>query len=500
MLFKDKGTYDALTKTAIIMRDGVYTYLAGELPFVDFKDGIEPDTKLRVYRSPESVRAAYKRFKELGKVPVVFEHPAEDLDLKDYSQGYGYDPELIEEGINVAIKCKLKLQDDSREAYEELGIREISCGWSGDFREAKSEDDPFDYEQTFEEFNHIALVPEGRCGTLCSIKDQKGADKNMKAKKVKDCKDSLIKAGKYLDELTTIAKSSEEIEDSHAEGLLTAIQGLKEAISGFEAFAQQENKEPMLDEDPAKKEDEVEDKKAAEADLKNAIANRDPEAIREAREDLASAKTIEDEDTKLPEDEVEVKEVVEDECKDEEIVEDEASEEDKRKLIGEADAIAMKPADEFEGGAEEKFRTLTKKLEELGYSKSSRGTANDAKASVLDAKTKAYLTKRINDATNLGMKLAVKRFHDVLPYIADGTISFADIKPGMTPCEIKQKFVQEKTGKLIEDTKALNVAFEIATQASFNDAWKVKDFHADVLDEKANDVDMIGVKRNKGDK
>lgn len=476
MLFKDKGTYDALTKTAIIMRDGVYTYLAGELPFVEFKDGIEADTKLRVYRSPESVRAAYKRFKELGKVPVVFEHPDEDLDLKDYSQGYGYDPELVEEGINVAIKCKLKLQDDSREAYEELGIREISCGWSGDFREAEHENDPYDYEQTFEEFNHIALVPEGRCGTLCSIKDQKNGA-NMKAKKVKDAKDSLIKAGKYLDEIAEIAKSSEEIEDSHAEGLLTAIQGLKEAISGFEAFAQQENKEPMLDEEPKEEKDPKEE-------------------------------IVQDEDGKLPEDEVEVKEVVEDEepkeeADKEEVVDechDEAPEEDKRKLISEADAIAMKPADEFEGGAEEKFRTLTKKLEELGYSRSSRGTANDAKASVLDAKTKAYLTKRINDATNLGMKLAVKRFHDVLPYIADGTISFADVKPGMTPCEIKQKFVQEKTGKLIEDTKALNVAFEIATQASFNDAWKVKDFHADVLDEKANDVDMIGVKRNKGDK
>lgn len=467
MLFKDKGTYDALTKTAIIMRDGVYTYLAGELPFVEFKDGIEADTKLRVYRSPESVRAAYKRFKELGKVPVVFEHPAEDLDLKDYSQGYGYDPELVEEGINVAIKCKLKLQDDSREAYEELGIREISCGWSGDFREAEHENDPYDYEQTFEEFNHIALVPEGRCGTLCSIKDQKGV--NMKVK----MKDSFIKAGKYLDEMTETIKSSEEIEDSHAEGLLTAIQGLKEAISGFEAFAKQENKEPMQDEEPKQEGEDI----------------------------------VEDEDGKLPEDKVEVKEVVEDEDpkaeEKEEVVEDcndEAPEEDKRKLISEADAIAMKPADEFKGGAEEKFRTLTQKLEALGYSRSSRGTANDAKASVLDAKTKAYLKQRIEDATNLGMKLAVKRFHDVLPYIADGTIPFADVKPGMTPCEIKQKFVEDKTGKLIKDTKALNVAFEIATAASFNDAWKVnKDFHADVLDEKANAVDMIGVKRQ-GDK
>ena len=523
MLFKDKGTYDSLTKTAVIMRDGVYTYMAGELPFLELKDGMEIDTKLRVYRSPESVRAAYQRFKELGKIPVVFEHPEEDLDLKDYSQGYGYDPELVEEGINVAIKCKLKLQEDSREAYEELGIREISCGWSGDFREAEHENDPYDYEQTFEEFNHIALVPEGRCGTLCSIKDQKNGA-HMKAKKVKDAKthDSLIKAGKYLDEIAEIAKKSEEIEDSHAEGLLTAIQGLKEAISGFEAFASQEEKEPMQDEAA----EGVDESNGEASPVKTETTDAEPQ-----KEDV-----IEDEDGKLEEADVKVKEVndisynevdkvasegerkglkgkdlekyvlehfkgrdIEDECKDEAAVTDEVPEEDKRKLIGEADAIAMKSADEFEGGAEEKFRTLTKKLEELGYSASSRGTANDAKASVLDAKTKAYLKKRIDDATNLGMKLAVKRFHDVLPYIADGTISFADIKPGMTPCEIKQKYVEEKTGKRITDTKALNVAFEIATKASFNDAWKVKDFHADVLDEKANDVDMIGVKR-KGDK
>lgn len=51
---------------------------------------------------------------------------------------------------------------------------------------------------------------------------------------------------------------------------------------------------------------------------------------------------------------------------------------DKREILREADAIAMKPASEFKGGAEEKFRTLTKKLEQLSYNKSSRGTADNA--------------------------------------------------------------------------------------------------------------------------
>lgn len=514
MKFKDNGSYDALTKTAVIMRDGVYTYLAGEFPGTLTEDA-DPETKLRVYRSPESVKAAFKRFKELGKIPVIFEHPDKDLDLKDYSQGYGYDPELIEDGINLAIKCKLKLRDESQEAYEELGIREISCGWSGDF--VKSEDTSvYDYEQTFDEFNHIALVPEGRCGTLCSIKDRKGANMKLKARKIKDADHAKLvkKAGKYMDEIAKLAKESEEIEDSHAEGLLTAIKGLKEAISGFEAFASQENKEPMLDEEVEEDEEVVEDEAAA-------------------KKELDSTETIEDEDeaTDLPEAEVEVKEVndfspsevlaeadeaerkglkgkdvekhllkkfkgrdINDECEDEAVIEDEDV--DKRKLISEVDAIAMKPADEFKGGAEEKFRTITKKLEELGYNSSSRGTMNDAKVRVLDSKTKRYLDARIKDAAELGMKLAVKRFHDVLPFIADGTISFADIKPGMTPCDIKQKFVEEKTGKRYNDAKSLNVAFDIATKAQFNDGWKGSEtFHADVLDKKADDIDSIGVKR-----
>lgn len=467
MIFKDNGTYDAATKTAIIMRDGVYTYLAGEFPGELTKDAA-PDTKLRVYRSPESVKAAFKRFQELGKIPVVFEHPDEDLDLKDYSQGYGYDPELIEDGINLAIKCKLHLEDESLEAYDE-GIREISCGWNGALKEADDKS-IYDYEQTFEEFNHIALVPEGRCGTLCSIKDQKnGAKMKVKAKKIKDAKTaaaSISKAKKYMDEMSKMVKSSEEIEDSHAEGLLTAIKGLKEAISGFEAFASQENMEP----EPGKD-----------------VTDENPDELEEAEVDV---KEIHDEDEEAREAERAGEEIHEEEedIKDEDV--------DKRKLLREADAIAMKPASDFEGGEEEKFRTLTKKLEALGYNRSSRGKANDAKARVLDSKTKRYLDARIKDAANLGMKLAVKRFHDVLPFIADGTIPFEDIKPGMTPCEIKQRFVEEKTGRRFTDAKRLNVAFDLATRAQFNDGWNRREsFHADVLDEKAEAIAAIGTHR-----
>lgn len=59
---------------------------------------------------------------------------------------------------------------------------------------------------------------------------------------------------------------------------------------------------------------------------------------------------------------------------------------DKREILREADAIAMKSASDFKGGEEEKFATLTKKLEELSYNKSDRGTSDNEKEDDDDTK------------------------------------------------------------------------------------------------------------------
>lgn len=50
---------------------------------------------------------------------------------------------------------------------------------------------------------------------------------------------------------------------------------------------------------------------------------------------------------------------------------------DKRELIREVMAIAAKPNEDFEGGEREKEETIAKKLEEMSYNRSERGTAND---------------------------------------------------------------------------------------------------------------------------
>ena len=480
-----KGYFDSETKTALIMRDGVYTYLAMEFPgLVGIGAGKEnnPFAKLRVYRSKDSVKAAYERFKELGKIPVVLNHPAKDLDRNDFSQGYGYAPELVDEGANLAIKCKLELNADSLEAYKD-GIREISCGWSGDFVEPSAEDKKlYDFEQTFRDFNHIALVSEGRCGSLCSIKDSKankdkqkdsqeglngliGAEKAEKkgATKMSDKKKLFSDACKYIDELEKVvaeAKKSETVEDSHAEGLLNAVKGLKDVIKGLEEFAKEENKEIP---------EAAEPKEPAEEGAE--VENGDAGAEETTKVVPVEGKPGEDGKT-----EDEAPEAAE------------GDEEDKRQILREADKVAMLPISEFEGGEEEKFRTLTALLEKLGYGADRAKKVNDA-----------AIAKRITDAKNEGMKIAVKRFHDVLPFIADGTIPFSDIKAGMTPCEIKQKFVEERTGIKYNDAASLGVAFEVVAKSVAAESWNIKDTKApqNLLDEKMAEVANIGMGQKK---
>ena len=500
-----KGYFDSETKTALIMRDGVYTYLAMEFPsLVGIGAGKEnnPFAKLRVYRSKDSVKAAYERFKELGKIPVVFNHPDKDLDRNDFSQGYGYAPELVDEGANLAIKCKLELNADSLEAYKD-GIREISCGWSGDFVEPSAEDKKlYDLEQTFSDFNHIALVSEGRCGSLCCIKDSKankdkekqknsqeglngliGAEKKG-ATKMSDKKKLFSDACKYVDELEKVAaeaKKSETVEDSHAEGLLNAVKGLKDVIKGLEEFAKAENKE--MPEGP----EAPETPEAGKVTDEEPKEPKDPAA--EGAEGADGAEEPEENTKVVP---VEGKPgedgKTEDKAPEAEEAGKDGDEEDKRQILREADKVAMLPVSEFEGGEEEKFRTLTALLEKLGYGSDRAKKVNDA-----------AIAKRITDAQNEGMKIAVKRFHDVLPFIADGTIPFSDIKAGMTPCEIKQKFVEDRTGIKYNDAASLGVAFEVVAKSVAADSWNVKDAKApqNLLDEKMAEVANIGIGQKK---
>lgn len=377
--FRDTVKLDGKTKHATIMRDGTYIYLAGEIG----ADEYEPTKRLVVYRPKEEVKKAYDRFRQLGKVPVIYNHPDEELDLsspKAYAQGYGTSPNMtVDAGGNTNIACTLQLMGDALEAYQTGGIREISCGWSGTYE--KSLDERYDYIQRFADFNHIALVPEGRCGSTCSVQDSK------------------LKKGERR--MSWFTKKKKTVKDEDIENPSTGAEeqmhDAEECVGAIRDFIENPNEEH---------------KEAALQALEGLTRFLQAEAKEGEEQPTADA----EEDPKKTE-----------ECEDAEVEEEKITKEELEKKVG------------------------------------------DAKAEVL------------------------KRYKDVLPFIANGTIAVSEIKDGMTPCDIKAEILRKQTGAAPKEN--LDEAFN-AFKDSFNHpSWKAsKPVPQTVADAAVAEIDNIGVK------
>lgn len=285
ILFIDSLGFNGTSKTVDIMRDGVYTYLDSEL-------GGTTDNPVTIYRPKEEVIKAFKRFKGMGKIPVIFEHPEEDLDLKDpesFKQGYAHSPELVTEGPYTIIRCKVTLQDKALQAYND-GVKEVSCGWSGDFDVSK-ESKIYDYIQTFSDFNHVALVPQGRCGSVCSIRDKKGGRAMVKKlrlkKRVTDGANPQEDVTKQFDALKGTIEDG--MAEEHKEAALSALAGLEKFITA-----------------EAKESDSLEDEDVDAEDIDDAdedVADEGEELLEDA--DLEADALLEDEDAEEDDEDLE---------------------------------------------------------------------------------------------------------------------------------------------------------------------------------------------------
>ena len=79
---------------------------------------------------------------------------------------------------------------------------------------------------------------------------------------------------------------------------------------------------------------------------------------------------------------------------------------DKRELIRDIVAIAVKPDTDFEGGEEEKFKTILKKAEELGYEPSETSASDDSDMADTDG-------KKSTDSDVSAMKEAFNNFESL---------------------------------------------------------------------------------------
>lgn len=173
MLFTDNLTFTKDgNKTVISIRDGIQQYAGIELE-------LEPyDRSFKVYRSPETIRAIKD---QLIGIPITNGHveletipPEKIIGFIDASEVVKYRNEMLHSSI--AIKNAVKLSDNMIQLLNSKN--QLSLGY---FAETANHD-LYDFEQVNIIPHHLAIVENGRCGTVCKFRDER---KDM-PKEIKD--------------------------------------------------------------------------------------------------------------------------------------------------------------------------------------------------------------------------------------------------------------------------------------------------------------------------
>lgn len=172
--FKDKAIFNSGERTAITIRSGVLLYDASEL-------GMNPESGTQsVYRSPATIFNASQR---MAGIPVTNEHV--DIDMPPpINGGKVISSEAIdivdeENDATIAIKNKLDISDNMQRIIESK--KELSLGYQAEL----VPHDIYDFEQINIMPHHLAIVPNGRCGSMCSFVDHKPLIENPKEVEMK---------------------------------------------------------------------------------------------------------------------------------------------------------------------------------------------------------------------------------------------------------------------------------------------------------------------------
>lgn len=165
--FTDALIFDEATKTVVSVRDGIQEYLGSEL-------GCEPYDKLfKVYRAKDTIAAIVD---SLVGLPITDGHVQLTDEIADEVIIGGIIDSIlldtIDESTNTTVSIRHNVKMDSLPTS-----RELSLGYFADLVPC----DLYDFEQVDIVPHHLAVVPNGRCGDVCTFKDQKG-ESEMKKK------------------------------------------------------------------------------------------------------------------------------------------------------------------------------------------------------------------------------------------------------------------------------------------------------------------------------
>lgn len=155
-----------LVSDACIARTGIQHYHASEL-------GMTGDRLVPVYRPESSVKDA-KALRGLSHAPVTLDHPPE-LVTSDNWEKYGVGEVSTEvEWVDNKLKIPLLVKDAAAISAIQGGKRELSVGYTCNLKfedGVTPEGERYEAVQEDIEYNHVAIVQEGRAGSECRIGD-----------------------------------------------------------------------------------------------------------------------------------------------------------------------------------------------------------------------------------------------------------------------------------------------------------------------------------------
>ncbi len=143
-----------------VARTGEMLYAPGEVPVEPGADGI-----VRIQRSPEDVFAPETIASFVGK-PVTRDHPSEAVTVDNWRElACGTVQNVHRDGD--FLLADLLITDRTMIDEINVGLREVSCGYDAEYEQIS----PGRARQFNIIGNHVAVVPQGRCGPRCAIGD-----------------------------------------------------------------------------------------------------------------------------------------------------------------------------------------------------------------------------------------------------------------------------------------------------------------------------------------
>jgi len=204
----------------IIARTGMQEYGANEVP-IETDRGVVP-----VYRMVEDVLSKETLASFEGK-PITAGHPEDFVtpdNWNDLAMGFVKNVRGVHDesdtDLHYIIADVMIMNAKAIQAVKD-GLRELSCGYEADY----VDNGDGTGKQTGILGNHVALVPQGRCGSACAIKDEslKGGIMTIKEK--------LLNAISKVFDAEVIGEEEKEMEEQKDAEVEAPAEEKKEAMT-----------------------------------------------------------------------------------------------------------------------------------------------------------------------------------------------------------------------------------------------------------------------------